>query len=222
MKLLFALIAVALLGVGSDGCGGGVRVGGSVSTEAPMTSNTSAVSSSAGSPTARHTKDANDQDHDALNFNDDGPQPPFGPRVSRADREAVVRTIKRYYGAAAVDDGATTCSMLVSGLEKAVPEDYGRAPGPPGLKGGTCSVVMSKLFKQHHRELIANVPTMVVMSVRVKGMVAQAILGFVARPERQIFLTRAGRAWKMEALYDSEIGEGSNVPAVKIGGSGRR
>jgi hypothetical protein len=201
MKSLLTLAIAALSGVGVIACGGTSKINGS----APASSATTAYSTSPATSGAPAGKDSNDKDDDAAG-NDDTLIVNYGHEATIADKKAVTVTLERYFTAAAADDGARACSTLVSIVAEAVPEEYGEAPAPPSLRGKTCTVVMSKLFKERHRELIAKSATLKVIEVRVEGDNALAILHFSTTPEPQkIVMHREGPNWKVRDLLDSKM-----------------
>jgi hypothetical protein len=138
-----------------------------------------------------------DSDDDALRY--------FGHAADSVDRRDIAALIERYYSQAVAQDGAAGCTMIVSGIAKSVPEDIGRPPGPPYLRGDTCAVVLSKVFKENRRQLMAYAASLRVTGVRVLGGRAVAILGFRALPGRDFHLLREGGAWKLESLLDGEL-----------------
>jgi hypothetical protein len=114
--------------------------------------------------------------------------------------------VKRYYTAAAAKDGLTACSLILSSIAKALPEDYGQAPGPHYLRGGkTCRAVMSRLFTHFHRLLVTDAATLIVAQVRLDTTGGYAVLSFGAKPEREITVVREGGAWKISSMLDSEL-----------------
>lgn len=128
----------------------------------------------------------------------------YGQAASGADRQAIIELVKRYYKAAAADDGRAACALLYPTLAKAVPEDYGRPPGPPATRGKTCAIVLSKFFKRVPGQPVSSLATTKVTGVRVRGEHAFAQLSSTAIPTGEMSLLRQGRRWRVEAL----IGEG--------------
>ena len=104
---------------------------------------------------------------------------------------------KRYYAAAASDEGAIACTLIVSSLAKSVPEDYGRS-GP--FQGKTCPEVMAKVFKR-----VAGQPSGVLAATKVTGIRISGNRGFVqlsssAMPTGEIYVLRKDGMWKVGAL----------------------
>jgi hypothetical protein len=149
----------------------------------------------------------NDSDNKSNSYydRDDKSVRGFGQAASAVDAQAVTAVVRRYFAAAAAQDGTTACSLVVSDLARAVPEDLGRSPGPPYARGNTCAVVMSKMFKENRPQLTAYAAMLKVTGVRLKGDRGLAVLGFRTLPGRQIGVTREGDVWKLAALLDSEL-----------------
>jgi hypothetical protein len=61
---------------------------------------------------------------------------------------------------------------------------------------------MSKLFRQHRRELADKSATLEVTSVRVQGSHGVALLRFGTTTERRVLVQREGGTWKMGVLLD--------------------
>jgi hypothetical protein len=138
----------------------------------------------------------------------------FGHVASPADRQAITALVKRYYAAAAADDGATACSLIYSPLSESVAEDYGQAPAPASLAGTTCEMVMSKLFRQVPGQPSAVLATTEVTGVRVKGRKGYALLRSKTMPEGDISVERELGTWKVGILIGSALpGTPSPAPA---------
>jgi hypothetical protein len=121
-----------------------------------------------------------------------------GRRADPTERLAITRLLKRYYAAAAADNGPEACTLLdrpiVSGL------DEGQTDSSQG-DDTSCAVMVSQLFKQQHASLVADdVPTMSVIGVRIKGAIATATLGFMTVPVAKIRLEREMNVWRLDAL----------------------
>jgi hypothetical protein len=190
---LLAALAAAALGLGVASCGGS---GGAVAPRAPSSA------AGAGSRTIRSdfsTRD-NDRDNDGDHNDDDSGVLYYGRAADAADRNASIALVRRYFAAAAAEDGATACSLLVPFIAESVVEDDGRSPG---LRGGTCAAVMSKLFRRRHRLLALKNDTLRVLEVRVAGGKALAVLDFPSIPEvRQLVERRVGGRWRLLVLLD--------------------
>jgi hypothetical protein len=124
----------------------------------------------------------------------------YGKEAEGADRQAIISLVTRYYAAAAADDGATACTLLYSTLEKAIPEDYGRPPGPPSTRGKTCPVVLRKFFKHPPRQPVSGLASTKVTGVRIRGSHAFVQLTSKTVPTSEISVQREGTKWKIETL----------------------
>jgi hypothetical protein len=203
MKPLLTLLIIALLSVVASACGG---AGAGKGTSSPSQT----LSNTASAATGRGLNDSNDGDNvpDSKNNtenNDDREVEYYGHAANAADKGTATAFAKRYFAAAAADDGATACSLLVPNLAKAIPRSYGKAPNPTYVRGKTCAEVMSKLFNHRHRRMVAEAARLEVTSVRIAHETAFILLAFRTIPERRYMgVKREGDTWKLEALLDSE------------------
>jgi hypothetical protein len=213
---LSPLVVVAVLGgVGVTACGS-TTVGSGV---APHTS--VKARSTAGRPTEVGTTspgayirgdDDTDSDDNADDYRgDDYPVRDYGREAGAARRRAITVLVKRYFKAVATDDGAAACSLLHlrlaerRDLSTAVPADYA-SPMTSALRGEACVQFMSRLFSLSEQQIAAaDTAALVVTSVRVKGSMGLALLGFRIARERQISVRREHDAWKIDALLDLPI-----------------
>jgi hypothetical protein len=129
----------------------------------------------------------------------------LGHVANQNETDVVVALIKRYYAAAAAEDGHLGCSLLYPLIAETVVEDYGRPPGPLALRGGTCAVVVSKVFRQRHRRLVTDIARLHVTQVRTSGNQGLALLTFGSAPRRYLPLRRHGGAWKVASFFDIEM-----------------
>lgn len=201
MKLLFALPAVALLGLGATACGGAGSASQASSNAAASGSTASTASST--TPTQSHlprdSDDDNDNSSNSRYDNDDNPVVYYGHTASAAEVQAITGLVKGYYAAAAASDGAKACSLIYSILAESVIEEYGQSTV---LHGKTCSVVMSRLLKRVHWQLVADVARLKVTLVRVNGNHGLVLLRFGTIPERRVLVQRERGVWKMGVLLD--------------------
>jgi hypothetical protein len=232
MRLLLASLAIALLGLGLSACGGSGKGAGSSSQTSSKAATTAAKggapapgasttpSTAAGfmgdeddDDTASNYTGNNRYDNDADFDNDtiknkgyydgdDGAIRSYGHAASAADRRTIAALVKRYYAAAAASDGAKACPLIYSTQEEAIPEDYGRPPGPAYARGKTCAVVMSKMFAHAHNKLAGGFE---VTGVRVEGREARALLGSRTVPARFVVVTRERGAWKIDELIGQPL-----------------
>ncbi len=126
----------------------------------------------------------------------------FGPAADTAERQVIVATIRRYYAAAVAGDGVRACSMLFAPIAEAVVEERGQTMGSPSPRGEVCAQVLSKLFKQHRRELVEDVRLIDVSEIQVKGNRGMARVRFGATRERLERLQRERGVWEMSVLLD--------------------
>jgi hypothetical protein len=193
MKLLLALLTVVLLGWGVTACGGASKGVGSASR---ASSNAAATGRALATIALETPNPHEDNDDDRTIY-------VYGHAASAADRQAVTAVVKRYYVAAAADDGATACSLIVSTLARAIPEDYGQASGPSYLRGGeTCQAIMLKMFIHFHSQLAG---TIEVTGVRVKRNHAFALLRSSTFPFVYTELEHEGGVWKVQRLLGAVL-----------------
>lgn len=198
MRALLALLALALLGFSANACGSASRPAGSASTTAP------GAAATTGHPetvTTTATGTVFDEDDSSVRF--------YGHEASAPQWQAITALVKSYYAAAAKDDGAKACRMIHSLIAEAIPEDYAEQPS---LRGKTCAVVMSKLFKQLHRQHAPESATpresatLEVIGVRVEGGVALVLLRFAKMPEpHHTAVHLEGHTWKMWELFGNHM-----------------
>jgi hypothetical protein len=213
MKSRLMLITIALASIGVGACGNAGKVASSASHAAPgalTTGGAGATSISTATSTPRGFARDNDDDNDSRGNSyydeDDNVILRYGHSASAADVQAVTAIVKRYYAAAAAGDGVKGCSLIYSLFAETIPEEYGRPPaGPPGLRGKTCAVIVSKLFKQNHRQLVADNTVLKVTGVRVEGNRGWAVLSLQMRSAHRILVHRERGAWKIDELLDSEM-----------------
>lgn len=187
MRSRLGILAIVVLGVGLAGCGGSSSQG--------TASHSTRVTTVRDFSTYKNDRD-NDGDHN----DDDAGVLDYGHAADATDHRISVALVTHYFAAAAADDGARACSLLIPFVAESVVENEGHTPG---LHGKTCAVVMSKLFKQRHAVLAMKSATLKVIGVRVEGNKALAILDFPTIPEvRQITERRDGSTWKLEDLLD--------------------
>jgi hypothetical protein len=190
--------------MGFSACGGAGAVSPTRSDSTTRAAPRAPMSARIVSDRALHSRQGrSDNDGDGDNGNDDNR---WGYAASPVYRRAVVALLERYYALASAGDGAAGCSLTYSLLAEEIPELYGEPPGPPGLRGSTCEQVMSKLFRQKHRQLVADSATLEVIGVRVKRLRGLALLHFRGSPERDIPVHLEHGAWRVDAVLDGAIG----------------
>jgi hypothetical protein len=193
--LLASFASVPLLVVVVVACGGA---------SAPVVRGVRAATSGVGYPPHNNLDDDSEEDRGHQDSDDVGIV--FLGHVANPNETAmVVALIKRYYEAAAAEDGHLGCSLLAPAIAESVVEDYGRPPGPPALRGGTCAVVVSKVYRQRHRRLVAGTARLHVVQVRTSGSQGLALLTFGSTFRRYLPLRRHRGAWKVASFFDIEM-----------------
>lgn len=135
---------------------------------------------------------------------DNDADPTFGPAASPLEHEAIATLLKRYYDAAAADDGALACTLLDPLVAEAAVEEHRPGKGPPALRGRTCAQVLTKLFAQHHRELVEEAAALRVGWAQTKDQRATVLADFGPTRERLVLVHRAHGTWQMDALLENE------------------
>jgi hypothetical protein len=176
MRLTLAAFAAALLCLGIAACG------------------------DSGKPTASAASHHNDRDNDNDHNDDDGGVLNFGHAADAADLHSLLALVKHYYAAAATENGAQACALLVPLQAESVAEQDGQSPT---LRGHTCPVVMSKLFKLHHTVIAGKTRAMKVIAVRIQGNKGLVVIEFPEIHEaRQISVRHLAGGWKVFDLLD--------------------
>jgi hypothetical protein len=188
--LLLAGCALMLSGLALAGCG------------TASSSNSSNKLSSHAAPPAPD----GDGDVDSLGRSrydgDNDANPTFGPAADPQERQAVVALIKRYYAAAAADEGARACSMLYPLVAEAIVEEHRPGKGAPALRGSTCARVAGKVFAARHRELVADASSLRIGWVQLQARQAVTLAHFGPARELIVRVHRAHGGWQMNALLD--------------------
>jgi hypothetical protein len=137
---------------------------------------------------------------------DDAKTLSFGHAATASDAKTIAALIRRYYAAAAAEDGTKACSMLDSVYAETLPEDYGTSPpGPAFAQGKTCAAVLTAVFKHFHGEVLKRFPKLEVSRIRIKRREGIAISSFGDLSEREIHFEREGHSWKLVTLIDNEL-----------------
>jgi hypothetical protein len=140
-------------------------------------------------------------------INDDTPLTEYGHPAGRVTRRTIAKLVKRYYAAAASQNGAKACSLMHPRLRenlrlnRSVPEDQYSFPVHVRLAPGErCAHAMSALFELHHQGLVRELPTLRVTAVRVDGPHGVAILAFTTAGRQWLPVARDGAVWKIHGL----------------------
>ena len=126
---------------------------------------------------------------------DDRPVFEFGKPARAATRGEIAAVVKRYYAAGAAGDGAGACEVFMPFLANGAAQEY-TLPGQ-SHHFPTCAALMSAMFAQSRQELSAPVT---VVSVRVRGHEARAIVASRTLRASQLELMRHAGSWRMLAL----------------------
>lgn len=212
MKATRALLAIVLVGFCLTACGSDPVTGSKrasnpspkIGASKPDTGISSPV------PTGSYLKDDGDKDsddeaHKGKRADDLDDQPflnAYGRKAGPSERRTITTLIKSYYTAAAAGDAAKVCSLLSGSLSAGLTEQH----NPTGSVGKTCATEVSRLLSSKHMQFAEDeVATMVVSSVRAKGDLGLAVLGFRKVPERAILIEREGATWKIGSLFDTDL-----------------
>jgi hypothetical protein len=194
MKPLLAPLAIALLSFNVTACGEADQPTRSTSKSASNTATT--VSNAEGS---HITTTATGIVYDG----DDGPIRFYGHEAGAADKQAITTLVRRYYAVAAKKNGTAGCALLASLTADTIPEDYEELTGPHAR---TCPAIMFKLFDQRHQELVRDNTTLEVISVRIEGNRALALLRFAKASEpNHVSVHREGPTWKIWEIFANHM-----------------
>jgi hypothetical protein len=210
---LLALQIGVLLGLGVVACGS--ASGGRVSPPygrlgAPASAAPAGSSAITGTQAGGYVKGDGDADGANGQDADDATTRGYGHPASALEARIVAALVRRYYAAAAAGDGELACSLIYSVLASPsklprVAESYAPAPSAPPLAGKSCGYIMSLLFRENHRQLVADAVTLELTGVRVEGRRCLVLLAFKSKPERELPLEREHGAWKVASLFDEEL-----------------
>lgn len=210
MRPWLAPLAAGLFASGLTACGGashatGASTRGGSGTGAPSSESTTAALRSS-RPGAYDLRDGDDDpdDHREPGFVNDDESffPTYGRGASAADTRVIATLVKRYLAAATAGNGAKACSLLDATLA----HELGAAGSEDGDDAKQCATTLPTLFEhQQPRLTAAEVATMTVISVHVKGNLGLAELGFRTLPEQELIAEREGRTWKIDALLGNYL-----------------
>jgi hypothetical protein len=200
MRMLFVLLVVTLLSVGVVACG--KTSNGAVSS---THSNTTATGSDTATSVSTSTSQSSTKGG-GFRTSEPGPYESGGVVASAADRREVTAVVKRYYAAVATDDGAEACQLLYPPLGKSIAEDYGNSAKPLYMRGNTCAVVMSKLFRHRRGRPTSDVAGIEVTGVRIlNGIAAVALLRSPTMRLGETSLHREGATWTVEQMLGGSL-----------------
>jgi hypothetical protein len=208
MRYLSGLLLTMLLGCGIAACG---------STTASTTSQAASDTVPTGivpkataplkAPPRPGIDDTYDEDDKAsrdVEEHDDEEIEIYGKPASPSEWQAAAAFAKAYFTAAAAENGAAACALLVPSLAQGMGGNYEKPSDPSYLHGKTCAEVMTKFFKHRHKLMTAEAAGFEVTDVRVTSRTAFVLLAFKGiRERRYMGVERFGKGWKLEALIDS-------------------
>ena len=145
-----------------------------------------------------HGTDADDADGDQ-GVDDDGPIVEYGVSASPAQRRAIVVLVKRYYTAAAADDGARACAQIYDVVAETVPETFAESMG---LHGNSCAAVMTQVLARRHRRMAADLAHFKVGAIRLGPERGYVMVDFGTRPAPYVQIHRQGDSWKVQSLLE--------------------
>jgi hypothetical protein len=214
MRLPIVLLSTAALGLGLAACGGAGRATSTAhpsSTPTPTNGNSVEPASVGSAPPGHYVKNDDDTDADDRPGGDSPSASDstimldeYGHPASAAEKRAIAALLKSYYTAMAAGDGASACALLSNSIATALSEEH-HPSTHTGDRGG-CSATVSSIFAHEHKYLAEKGPaTAIVTTVHVKGDIGLAVVGFRSSPEGAMPLAREGHAWKVGALFDSEM-----------------
>jgi hypothetical protein len=227
MKPLLASLAIALLGICAGACGSTTRstssaaktsselaAGATTPTQATTTATTGAIAipkakAPLEAPQRRGIHDTYDEDDTAprkTEEKDDEEIEIYGKQASPTEWLAAVAFAKAYFAAAAAENGAAACALLVPSLAQGMGGSYESPSDPVYLHGKTCPEVMTKLFVHRHKLMAAEAKGLEVTDVRVTSRTAFILLAFKGIRERRYMGVERfpNNIWKLEALIDSQ------------------
>jgi hypothetical protein len=130
----------------------------------------------------------------------------FGHRANASDTKAAQALLRRYVAAAANNNPAAGCRMIVPSLAHALAEDYGRAPSLPYLKGGkNCRAILGKFFRHRHALYVTEHKGLEVVELRLNRYGGYAILNFPHIAKRAATISHEHGAWWLNAMGDTPL-----------------
>jgi hypothetical protein len=120
----------------------------------------------------------------------------FGHLASASEREAIASVLKRYYAAAAREDGESACRLMDPLFRRLVPTSYSHSGGAgANYRGRTCATVMAQVFRENHAKL-TSIPE--VLEALVKGSYAYAVVGSDSLTPHYLSMHRHHGTWTVE------------------------
>jgi len=153
----------------------------------------------------------NDDDYDnahgtATRYDlDDNPTLDYGHLADATDAAAITELVRRYYAAAAAENGAAGCHMLFPVMAESLPEDYATPSGNESANGSNCAAVLTKVFKGQHTRYVSRNASLSVTSVRIEGVQGLALLQFKGILDAHLRFRRYGNRWTVRQLIDEGL-----------------
>jgi hypothetical protein len=160
-------------------------------------------------PDDRHEPKDRDGDIDAESAGhyydrDDGSVRKFGRPATPSERRPIVALAKRYYSAAASDDGARICAMIYRPLARSYVETVGEH-GPRFVRGlKSCSQILSRFFGGASQSVAFDL-RLGITQVRVARGIGLVVLGNKPFPIRVLEVVREHGKWFLYGSLDSEM-----------------
>jgi hypothetical protein len=125
----------------------------------------------------------------------------WGSPMRSPERLAVATLVRRYFAAAASENGRLACSLVAPSVA------LGAAQGQlESSESRGCAATLTRLFAEQHRQLTEQQPsTMAVVEVRVDGEHALAVLAFKRSPVAYVLLDRESGAWRLDSLLANDM-----------------
>lgn len=202
-----ASAAVIILGLYAVQCGSSTHTG----TRRQTSTNTAATNRPVPLPIGHYIRGDYDDDDNGGNDPDDVKTRTYGHPSTATERRAAELVIKRYYMAAAEDNGTTACRLMDPRLAKnrdytkVVPPEYIPTLGSLVFQNKSCAQVASLVFEPTNQQLMADAATVKLIELRVDKTYALAILIYKTDPESEIPLKRERNTWKIDAFLATPL-----------------
>jgi hypothetical protein len=125
-----------------------------------------------------------------------------GQPASARERAEIVALVRRYYRYAAAANGKAACAVLYSATATEVIEER----DDWGVRGKTCPVLMTKIFRRLHARIEADLRSMKIVRVRtdrLDGYIVMRVPGSTISHE--FSLRRVGRLWQIGQVIDRNM-----------------
>ena len=134
----------------------------------------------------------------------------YGRPADTADMRTISGVLRRYYAAAAAEDGTLACRLTNPAVGATAARDYGQELGPGQtlqdtryLSGaGSCAGLLTRLFEHLHAQLSAPIR---VTGVRVSGDYAYALIGSATLPASFVEVVREAGGWTIDGLLGRPV-----------------